>query len=59
EFNVRRPGEYDGSHNGLQTWLTQVEGYLNLNRHVYTTKALKILFALMYMTKGATVSFAE
>ncbi|KIO15021.1 hypothetical protein M404DRAFT_119948, partial [Pisolithus tinctorius Marx 270] len=59
EFNVGRPGEYDGSHNGLQTWLTQVEGYLNLNRHVYTTEALKISFVLTYMTKGAAVSFAE
>ncbi|KIN98058.1 hypothetical protein M404DRAFT_31615 [Pisolithus tinctorius Marx 270] len=26
EFNVGHPGEYDGSHNGLQTWVTQVEG---------------------------------
>ncbi|KIO09001.1 hypothetical protein M404DRAFT_22226 [Pisolithus tinctorius Marx 270] len=30
EFNVGKPGEYDGSHNSLQTWLMQVEGYLNL-----------------------------
>ncbi|KAI5998501.1 hypothetical protein F5J12DRAFT_895431 [Pisolithus orientalis] len=59
EFNVGRPGEFDGSHKGLQTWLTQVEGYLNLNSHVYNTDVLKISFVLMYMTKGAAVSFAE
>ncbi|KIO08750.1 hypothetical protein M404DRAFT_133624, partial [Pisolithus tinctorius Marx 270] len=53
------PSEYNRSHNGLQTWLTQVEGYLNLNRHVYNTEALKISFALTYMTKGAVVSFTE
>ncbi|KIN93632.1 hypothetical protein M404DRAFT_170672 [Pisolithus tinctorius Marx 270] len=59
EFNVGCPGEYDRSHNGLQTWLAQVEGYLNLNRHVYTTKALKISFTLTYMTKGAAISFTK
>ncbi|KIO07512.1 hypothetical protein M404DRAFT_39768, partial [Pisolithus tinctorius Marx 270] len=59
EFNVGKPAEYDGSHNSLQTWLTQVEGYLNLNRHVYSTDSLRIAFALTYMTKGAAVSFAE
>ncbi|KIN96890.1 hypothetical protein M404DRAFT_32851 [Pisolithus tinctorius Marx 270] len=59
EFNVRCPEEYDGSHNGLQTWVTQVEGYLNLNQHVYNMEVLKISFTLTYMTKGAVVSFME
>ncbi|KIO01300.1 hypothetical protein M404DRAFT_150389, partial [Pisolithus tinctorius Marx 270] len=40
-------------------WVTQVQGYLTLNSHVYETNHQKIAFALMFMTKGATSLFVE
>ncbi|KIN99719.1 hypothetical protein M404DRAFT_109170, partial [Pisolithus tinctorius Marx 270] len=59
EFNINCPQEYDGSHQTLKNWVTQVQGYLALNSHVYEMDHQKIAFALVFMTKGATSSFAE
>ena len=52
------PKAYDSSAEKATIWLQSILFYLNVNANVYNTDTKKIAFALSFMTKGATLSWA-
>ena len=58
ELCIATPEHFDGTYSKTIPWLSSVLFYLEVNNAVYNTSAKKIAFALSYMTKGATQTWA-
>jgi len=58
ELCIGSPKAFDGSYKKAIQWLNSAMFYLAVNEEVYNTDAKKITFALSYMTKGPTLTWA-
>ena len=59
EIRIRCPNEYDGKAETAQAWLDSVHLYLLINQALYHNNDRKIAYALSYMKKGSTATWAE
>ena len=53
------PEVFDGSYEKSMHWLHAMQFYLLVNKAVYDTDEKQITFALSYMTKGSTLTWAS
>ena len=58
ELRIGAPEAFDGSYDKSTQWLNTVRFYLLVNDKVYDTDNKMIAFALSYMTKGSTLTWA-
>ena len=59
EIHIRCPDEYDGKAETAQAWLDSVHLYLLINQALYHDDDRKIAYALSYMKKGSTATWAD
>ena len=59
ELHIGCPNEYDGKPETAQAWLDAVWLYLLINNALYYNDNRKIAYALSYMKKGSTATWAE
>ena len=59
KIHIRCPDEYDGKAETAQAWLDSVHLYLLINQALYHDNNRKIAYALSYMKKGSTATWAE
>ena len=58
ELRIGAPEAFDGSYEKATQWLNSVLFYLTVNEEVYNSNAKKIIFALSYVIKGPTSTWA-
>ncbi|KAI6103984.1 hypothetical protein EDD16DRAFT_1714954 [Pisolithus croceorrhizus] len=59
ELGLGKPLSFDGTSRKYQSWITSVNNYLNLNRHIYNTNERNIGFTLSFMMQGPAVHFTK
>ena len=59
EIHIGCPDKYDGKAETAQAWLDSVHLYLLINQALYHDNNRKIAYALSYMKKGSTATWAE
>ena len=59
EIHIGCPNEYDGKPETAQAWLDSVHLYLLINQALYYDDDRKIAYALSYMKKGSTATWAK
>ena len=59
EIHIRCPDEYNGKAETTQAWMDSVRLYLLISHALCYDDDRKIAFALSYMKKGSTATWAE
>lgn len=59
EITINRPTPFTGDRSRIRGFLQQCQGYLQLNRRVYTTNEAKIAFILSFLTDGEALKWRE
>ena len=59
ELQLGKPKAFNGSYETAISWMHSIQFYLTVNKKSYDTDAKKIAFALLYMTKGSALTWAD
>ena len=59
ELQLGKPKVFNGSYETAISWMHSIQFYLAVNETSYSNDMKKIIFALSYMTKGSTQTWAK
>jgi len=59
EIKIKTPDSFDGKPENAKRWITSVQRYLDMNKHIYDTEEKKVLFALSYLQAGPAEVWVE